>query len=159
MDISIGNITDTVTALIAIAAFLLSVYNFYVDRRDKRTRLVVRVSQDTQTSHRGPYKVVRIDIINLSERCVTVSAVGILWRKEPFSFPNVTGWRSEPFQLDPYDGRKDIVVDEQIVASTLREKGASGRVRIKASCQDRLGRVYLSKKYTINVDEWVKEAA
>jgi len=150
---SVGDVTNIATALVAIAAFLLSVYNFYVDRRDKRTRLVLRVAQETRESHQGPYRVVRIEAVNLSERSVKVSAARVLWKKEAFSFPNVVGW-SESFQLEPYDGTRALVVSEQIVASALREKGALGKTKIRAGCQDKLGKTYLSKRYTINVSEY-----
>jgi hypothetical protein len=153
------DIAGILAGVVAVIALLFSFYKFYVGRRDRRTRLVVQVSQDTRTNYRGLFKVVRIDITNLSQRHVTISAVRILWGKESLTFPNVVSWASEPFKLDPYDGRRSMVVSEHIVASALREKGASGRIRIKASCQDKLGRVYLSKKYAINIDEWVEETA
>ena len=149
---------NLLTSIVALAAFLLSLYNFYVDRRDKSTNLVVRLSVGDMNLEKGKEKILGraflIEVINAGHINVFISEVFVLLgkrkvylearniEKENFKTSvspkeNVVFWVSMP--------SKDFAAKEQLV----------GKTKVRAFARDTLGKLYRSKELILNQHDFV----
>jgi hypothetical protein len=87
MTVSLDNVATILTAIVAVGGLILSVYNFYVDRRDKTPRLVAKVSNGGLTyGSKLSDLMLLMEIANPGEKAVKISAVEIRWKKQKFIF-------------------------------------------------------------------------
>jgi hypothetical protein len=151
--ISIEDIASIVTAVVAVAAFLLSVYNFYIGRRDKKPRLVASISNGFLTyGSELSELMILLEIANPGEKSVKVSAVEIAWKKQAIVFiRGIKGTRDIPFELQPGDSAKFWTPMKE-VASSLKEQGCTGKENIRSLFKNAVGGKYLSKKFKIDVN-------
>ncbi|TEU19593.1 MAG: hypothetical protein E3J21_03300 [Anaerolineales bacterium] len=157
--IDLSNVSDIITALVAIAGLGLSIYNLYINRRDKKPRLVAKISNGFLTY--GPElspPMLLLEIANAGEKKVMISAVEIAWRKHKAVFiKGIDGTRDVPFEL-PAGESANFWTPLEDFASSLEEEGVSGKVRVRACFRDAIGNQYLSKKLKVDVNEWSPRA-
>ncbi len=151
--LSIENLTAIVTALVAVAGLLLSTYNFYTNRRDKKPRLVAKIANGFLAY--GPEVsefMLLLEVANLGEKPVKISAVEIAWGKQSLVFvTGIQGTRKIPFELEPGDNANFWTPMEGI-ANSLREQGGKGKETIRARFKSAVGDEYLSKKFKIDLE-------
>jgi len=150
--ISIENLTAIITALVAVSGLLLSIYNFYVSRRDKQPRLVAKIANGFLAY--GPELsefMLLLEIANPGKIPVKISTVEIAWKKQSLVFiMGIKGTREIPFELAPGDSANFWTPMDGIV-ETLREQGCKGTATIRARFKSAVGDEYLSKKFKIDL--------
>jgi len=150
-------IVSIVTAIVAVAGLGLSIYNLYVNRRDKRPLLRSKISNGFLTY--GPELsdvMLILEVANPGEKHVTVSAVEMLFGKEKAIFPNIQGTNRLPFELQSGQNASFWTPANEF-ASDLQRRGYKGKLKIRANFRDAVGNNYASNKFTINIDEWTKQ--
>lgn len=133
----------------SVAALIFSVYNFYVNRRDKKPRLKVTVEgkeeelaaeQDEQGEFAAkPVKAIVIHAANPTERQIAVSSIEYEVNGRPAKLPLFQGIPNIP----SHEKRKAIIIAADFY-SLLGNK-SSGRFVIT----DALGNKHKSKKVKI----------
>jgi len=74
--------TDVVTAAVAVAALLLSLYNYFIERREKATRLIVLLSQGAnQVDDDPPIPCLFVDIANPTLRRIVVTEAEVCFSR------------------------------------------------------------------------------
>ena len=155
ISISLDELTTIVTALVAVIGLCLSIYNFYVDRRDKTPRLAVKLSGGmlARGPTTSPYMTL-LEAANTGEKMVKITAVEILWRKQRLFFPRgITGTRTIPLELQPGDNVMFWSPPDEL-ASDLRRNGGIGEEPIRACFRTAIGREFVSKQISLSIDEW-----
>lgn len=150
---SVESLTAVVTAIVAVAAFLLSLYNFYVGRKEQRAVLAAKISNGFIP--RGPELgelMLILEIANPGKRRAVISAAGISLGKKHAFFPLIEGTRRIPFELPP-DESATFWVPVKNFAESLKEEGYRGKVRLKAFFKDALGKAYYSRGLKIDLRE------
>ncbi len=157
MTVSLGDLATFLTALVALAGLILSVYNFYVNRRDKSTRLVAKLSSGFLTY--GPELsdlMALLEIANHGEKAIKISAVEIIWKKRKLVFiAGIDGTNKIPFDLQSGD-KATFWTPMKEVARALRKQGCTGKESIKACFRTAVDREFVSKAFVIDVHEWKK---
>src|SRR5436190_15911669 len=155
---SVSEITAIVTAFVAVAGLLFSIYNFYVARRDKRDHLKARISAGFLAS--GPdlsETMLLLEVANPTERRAIISSVGVDLGRNTAFFPwGIDGTRNVPFELPPGENAKFWTPMSRF-ASSLRKEGLSGMVSIRASFADGVGARCLSTPMEIDVNDCVQD--
>ncbi len=157
MKTSLSDIATLLTAVVALAGLILSVYNFYVNRKDKSPRLLAKLTNGFLTY--GPELsdvMVFLEVSNPGEKAVKISAVELIWKKNKLVFvAGINGSTKVPFDLQPGD-KATFWTPIQEVARTLRKQGGSGKESIKACFRTAVDQEFISKAFVIDVDEWTK---
>ncbi len=157
MNISLIEATTILTAVVAVVGLALSIYNFYVDRKDKTPRLIAKIANGFMTN--GPKisdLMILLEVANPSERIIKVAAVEIKIKKNKLVFfRGIDGTIAIPFELHPGDSASFWIPMKEVI-STLQQKGVTGKQSLKACFRTAIGDEFLSKKLSIDVDEWAK---
>ena len=157
MTVSLGDIAAFLTAVVAVAGLILSIYNFYVDRKDKSPRLVAKVSNGFLTH--GPELsdvMVLLEIANHGGKSVKVSAVEIIWKKNKLVFiAGIDGTNKIPFDLQPGD-KATFWTPIKEVARALKKQGCTGKESIKACFRTAIDSEFKSRSFVVDVHEWTK---
>jgi hypothetical protein len=157
MTVSLSDIATFLTAIIALAGLILSIYNFYIDRKDKSTRLVAKISNGFLTN--GPELsnvMILLEIENHGQKMVKIAAVEIMWKKKKMVFfGGIEGTNRVPFELQSGDKATFWTPIKQ-VARTLKEQGCNKRESIKACFRTAVGSEFVSKGFSIDINEWTK---
>lgn len=155
MTISINDVATLLTALVAVAGLILSIYNFVVDRRDKATRLVAKISNGFLTY--GPELselMLLLEIANVGQKPVKIAAVEIKWNKRKMVFlKGIDGTAKVPFELPSGDSAKFWIPIKE-VAMALRKEGCINREFVRACFRTAVDSEFVSKRFPINVKEW-----
>jgi hypothetical protein len=152
MTISLGDVATILTAIVAVIGLILSIYNFYVDRRDKTPRLVAKISNGG-LAHGAELSelMLFLEITNPGEKVVKISAVEILWNKHKFVFfKGIKGTVEIPFELKPGDNAIFWVPMKE-VRSALKEQGCNQRASVKACFRTAVGSEFISKPFQVDV--------
>ena len=153
---SLEDILAIVTAMVAVAGLILSIYNFYIRRQDKKPRLVAEISNGFLTF--GPElseTMLIFEIANPGEIPVKISTVEIAWKKKSLVFiGGIEGTRKFPFELEAGDSAKFWIPIKRVASSLKEEQGCIGSENIRAKFKSAVGNEYLSKKIKFNVDGW-----
>ena len=153
MTISLSDLATFVTAIVALMGLILSVYNFYVDRRDKSPRLVAKFSNGFLTS--GPEVselMALLEVANPGEKAVKISSVEILWRRRKLVFiSGIDGTSKLPFDLQAGD-KATFWIPLKKVAQALKKEGCSGKQTVKACFRTAVDKEFVSKPFVLNVD-------
>jgi hypothetical protein len=157
MTVSLSDLATFLTAIVAFAGLILSVYNFYVDRKDKSTRLVAKISNGFLTN--GPESsdlMILLEIENHGQKPVKIEAAEIMWKKKKMVFfGGIEGTNRVPFELQ--SGDKAIFwTPIKKVAWSLKEQGCKKKESIKACFRTALSSEFTSKSFTIDINEWTK---
>ena len=147
------DIVDIITAAVAVAGLALSIYNFYVDRQDKKFKLLATMSY--AVVGRGPQgaeTVLALKLANPGQRTAFVSSCDllILKTKKAFTYPDAYRGKQMPAELQP--GQKEefwFPLDK--LETALRKEGLSGKIKVKARFRDAVGNEYLSKKFVLKI--------
>ncbi len=155
---NVSDVTAIITAVVAIAGLALSIYNFYISRRDRKPALIAKISNGWLASSSELSEVMLLlEIANSGEKKVNISSVEIAWdKKRAFVFGGMSGTRNIPFELLPGENANFWTPFHEF-ALTLRKEGVTGKAKLKACFTDALGSKYYSKPLNINVKEWMKE--
>ena len=74
MTVSLGDITTVLTAIVALAGLILTIYRFYIDRKDKSPRLVAKLSNGFLTRSPESSDVMAfLEVANPGEKPVKIS--------------------------------------------------------------------------------------
>lgn len=153
MSITLTELATVLTALIALAGLLFSIYNFQVARHEKAPRLKAKISNGFTPlgPELGPLLLI-VEVANTGEKPVKVTGIALKWRHQSLVFLDAwPGTARLPHILAPGDAAtfwRPMVS----VASSLRREGSTGRQFVRASFQTAIGKDYLSKKFAINLD-------
>ena len=157
MTVSLSDIATLLTAGVALAGLILSIYNFYVDRKDKHPKLVAKISNGFLTY--GPELsdvMVLLEVTNPGEKAVKITAVEIMWKKRKIVFiSGIEGTNKIPFDL-PSGDKETFWTPIKEVARALKKEGCTGRESIKACFRTAVDSEFVSKAFTIDVHEWTK---
>jgi hypothetical protein len=152
MTVSISDLATLLTALVAVAGLILSIYNFYIDRRDKTPRLAAKISNGFLTY--GPKLsdvMLFLEVANTGEKKAIVSAVEIKWKKQKIVFMGgIKGTVNVPFELQPGDSARFWTPVTEVKA-TLKDEGCAGREYIRACFRTAVDSEYVSKKFPVDV--------
>jgi hypothetical protein len=137
----VTGITQAITAMVAVAALVVSIIALYLQRRDRLPKLEISGSLST---HLGadlmPHEhVYTIKVANHSAVPVTVAQLYI-WDKPNWKM-TVLGWRGDkplPCKLEPWDGASWWANYEGL-RERLREQGHRGKLKIKLGATDASG--------------------
>jgi hypothetical protein len=157
MQVSLSDVATFLTAIVAVAGLILSIYNFYVDRKDKSPRLVAKISNGFLTH--GPELsdvMLLLEVINPSEKTIKIVAVEIVWKKRKIVFINgIEGTNKVPFELKPGD-KAMFWTPIREIARSLKKEGSIGKESVKACFRTAIDSEYRSKWFTVDVHEWMK---
>jgi hypothetical protein len=146
---------SVLTSVIALAAFLLSLYNFYIDRRDKTSKLIIKltIGNMKKLKENIDLRAFYIEVVNTSQINVFVTEAFVLLGRRKFRLtaenvedvnfktkvsPNEIAvfWVSGP--------TKDVVNQEQF----------EYEVKARAYVRDSLGKTYKSKVLAMHKDDF-----
>ncbi len=150
-------LAQTVTAIVATAALIVSVLSLYLQRRDKRPRLKITGSLSTFTD--GDFNpgehVYMLGVANRGSIPVTVTQLYIWYsRSWKFVFPEIRGTRPLPCRLDPGDG-SSWWVGYEALREALRRSGLKGKVTIKIEATDATGGCHATRaRIVLNAPWW-----
>lgn len=148
---------NEVTAVVAVIGLLLSIYNFYADRKDKTPRLAAKISNGFLAA--GPETsepMLFLEVANPGEKAVKVSAVELKWRsRKLIFFHGIAGTVGIPFELHPGHSATFWAPLKE-VAVALKGEGVTGHESVRACFRTSLGSEFLSKKFKINVHTWAR---
>lgn len=148
---------NILTAVVAVAGLIFSIYNFYASRKDKKPQVEVKVQVGTVSRVNPIPNTFVVEAINVGYRTVTFVDVGILLpKKEQIVFRGFS--ITEPIQTSYVlsEGLNVIVgTAAKEIANVLRAKGYSRYVRVIGFYKDTMGIVYKSKAFRFNVEEWL----
>lgn len=154
MTVSLSDVAAVLTAMVAVAGFALSVYNFYVSRRDKTPRLAAKISNGGLTSGSELSELMLfLEIANPGEKAVKISAVEIKWKKRKLVFfKGIDGTVKIPFELQPGDSAMFWTPMKE-VKLVLQDQGCKGRESVKACFRTAVGSEFVRRSFPINVGE------
>ncbi|MBV6451983.1 MAG: hypothetical protein MHPDNHAH_02731 [Anaerolineales bacterium] len=157
MTVSLGDIATLITAIVALVSLLLSIYNFYVDRRNKSARLVAKLSNGFLTYGSELSELMALlEVANLGEKAVKITAVEIMWKRRKMVFiSGIEGTAKPPFDLQAGD-KATFWTPMKQVASSLKKEGCTGKESIKACFRTAVDKEFVSKAFVIDVGELTK---
>ena len=158
---SLSEIADLITALVAVAAFGFSIYNFVVARQDKKPRLQVMLSTGFLAYQRYggvsdlSEDMFLIEVANPGTRSVHLRSVGFLYNKKWLAaFPPGTlrGTCTMPCEIKPGENATFWFPVAEFVSFLKSHEIRRGRVKIKARASSAVGNYYFSKTFTLDLD-------
>ncbi len=152
-------LAQTVTAIVATAALIVSIISLVLQRRDRRPRLKITGSLSTFMDHNfnAGEHVYMLNVANKGATPVTVTQLYIWYsRSWKFAFPEIRGDRPLPCKLDPEDGARWWVGYEAL-REALRRSGLKGKVRIKIEATDATGGSHATRtRIVLNSPWWLR---
>ena len=150
---ALNDVATILTAIVAVTGLFLSVYNFYVDRRDKIPRLAVKLygGMHVHGQRIGPYMAF-MEAANTGEKMVKITGIEIKWRNKTVFFPDgIGGDKTIPLELQPGDNAVFFypAVD---IAIALKGHGGVGEETIRARFRTAIGSEFLSAPLPIDID-------
>lgn len=149
-------LAQTVTAIMATAALIVSIISLYLQRRDKRPQLRVTGSVSTLVdAELKPVEYVyMLSVANRGQMPTTVTQV-YLWDKPDWKivFPAVRGQMTLPCKLEPGEGTSWWVNYEEL-REALRQMGHEGKIRVKLEATDATGGSHTKRENIILNAPW-----
>jgi hypothetical protein len=136
-----------ITALVAVYGAALSTLNLINIQKEKKRQLSVKMSRGWLTFPKGlSGNMLLIEVGNPGYRPVTVQTPYIkLPHEESLVFPLPTAEVRFPHELQ--EGKRCLMwVEEAEVKRSLKEKGYSGKVKLRAEVYDQTRKKYRTKK-------------
>lgn len=154
MTVSLSDVAAVLTAMVAVAGFVLSVYNFYVNRRDKTPRLIAKISNGgLNYGSELSELILFLEIANPGEKAVKIIATEIKWKKHKLVFINgIEGSVKIPFELQPGDNAM-FWIPMREVKLLLKEQGCTGRESVKACFKTAVGSEFVSRSFLIPIEQ------
>lgn len=152
MTVSLSDVAAVLTAIVAVAGFVLSVYNFYVNRKDKIPSLVAKISNGGLTHGSEMSELMLfLEIANPGEKAVKITATEIKWKKSKLVFINgIDGTVKIPFELKPGDNAT-FWTPMREVKLLLKQQGCTGKESVKACFRTAIGSEFISKPLRIDI--------
>jgi hypothetical protein len=142
--------TDIISAGIAGAALLLSVFIFYIGRRDRQLRPRVWISKGTHTvrdkihATESSMSVLYIESTNRSDRRIVITYADVFIRKRDFAL-EAPNFKTDEQQSELMSGDNAIfMLPLSSLATSLREQKITGKVKLQARVHDTLHNSYYS---------------
>lgn len=146
-------IAELVVTIVAVLGFGLSLFNLYIERKDKRTNLAVSVSlgviEDDLAS-----PLILIEGANKGRESVTLQSGGVRLPKDMkvYMFNPAYG---VTFPCELQRGKNvTIRKNRKEFAQDLLSRGYTGRLKIRGFYTDALGKVHTSKTVKFDVEGW-----
>jgi hypothetical protein len=153
-NISLADVTQVIVAIVAVAGLILSIYNFYFNRRDKSPRL--RANLVNEPIPRGPNPdelMLMLKVTNIGEKTVKIAEANIVWKKRRMAYLRPSDWNLKP-PLDLQPGEEMIFQTwARQVAKALEQEGCTGRVSIRACLTTTVGVEFMSNKIAVGIKE------
>lgn len=151
---TIGTIATVVTS---VAAVLISTYTLYTQRKDKKRTIVVEVNISFLVYDAGvSAPVVMLLAKNFGQQVATLSVPGFLLpNKMHMTITHPRSTVKFPYELLP-DKSCQVWLDLKEFAAQLKEEGYYGEITVTGFYRDLVGRMYKSKKWKFDVDEWTR---
>lgn len=149
ISISLSDITQIITALVALAGLALSIFNIVLRQNDRKTKVKITVGNGFLTYPTGLSEpMLLFDIANHGLRKTVINSLSACTGiKQNFLFLNIDGTETIPFVLEP--GRSVKMwypLDE--FKKYLASIGLIGRVKVKFIITDELSNKFIG--YTEN---------
>jgi hypothetical protein len=145
------SLADILTAAIAVIGLALSVYNFYVERRDKYPRLILKLTLESETVDFSNDKIfLKWFVANdYWDKPISIRGLGIStemgkFRALPIYAEDLRAL-TKPFELRPGESREFNVSQHWFIVA-LTQSGAKGRVKIKGAVLDGIKGLHISKE-------------
>jgi len=147
------NWVNVSSVAIGIFGAAVSAITLYTTRRDRKRRVIVKVSNGLLLPGPSPWMLF-IQASNPGDRSVNIISMGIsLPRKKQVDFPDPQGNVRFPHDL-PEGKSCSIWIEARILAQTLKAEGYAGKIKIRGFARSGIGTMYQSGPWKINVDEW-----
>ncbi|MDB5429596.1 MAG: hypothetical protein JWP35_712 [Caulobacter sp.] len=147
------------TALVAVYGAALATHNAILARRKDRRSLIIKMSTAMYTygAELGP-PMVSIDVVNDGHRSLVVDAPQLTVESDPsrvIVLLGADGIAAFPKRLEDGETASLRIAYSQ-VANALMKAGHPNHVRLRAICKDSAGRIYHSKPWAIDIQEWLR---
>ena len=148
--------TELITTIVAVVALLLSIFNFVVDRIDKKAKLIVFLSQGKidvnspkgNSSEDGIF----VEVINSSHSKTTVMTVSILAKGN--SVVDLDNFFTHEQQSSLGHGENAIYqLTKKELLQALTKENIAGRIKIRAGATTALRTTFLSKAIIIDTNQ------
>lgn len=152
------HVFQIVTAFVAVYGAILSTLNALASRREKRrtARAEIKMGFLVMGNVLGRSQIF-ISVSNPGYQPIVITSACIeLPDGSNIVMPSSQGTQLLPYKLHPSEGAT-FWADAQNVALSLREKGRSGTLRIRAYFSDAVGNCFRSKRMRFQVDDWLEE--
>ncbi|HEX9840227.1 MAG TPA: hypothetical protein VGA72_12815 [Anaerolineales bacterium] len=148
--------TEIITTIVAIAALLLSIFNFIVDRIDKKPKLIVVLSQGNITTEsrngNSSEEGIFVEVINSSHYEDTVTNVNI--RAKGTTVMDLTNFITDEQQSTLERGENAIYqTSKRELSQALKNEIVAGKVKIRALARNALGKTSLSNTIIIDTNQ------
>jgi hypothetical protein len=150
--------TNIITAVVALYGAVLSTYMFITQLRKEKFRIKVKITMGFMSFVSGSTSnaMVFLSASNPGQKAVVLSAQGfMLPDKRSMVFPNAQTNVTFPYELLPAKSCQ-IWIEAREIAETLKSHGFSKKVKLIGFYRDQLDKVYKSKPYKFDIDEWGK---
>ena len=148
--------TELITTIVAIIALLLSIFNFIVDRVDKRQKLIVFLSEgkinihypDSNTSEDGIF----VEVVNPSQNKTTVITVNIEAKGK--RIVDLENFSTHEQQSSLEHGENAVYqLPKKELLQALKRENISGKVKVRALTSNALRKTFLSNAIIIDTNE------
>jgi len=152
---NLGINTELITTIAAIIALLLSIFNFIVDRVDKKPKLIIFLSQgkiDINSPENSSEDGIFVEVVNSSQNKTTVVTVNIeAKRKAMVDLENfVTHEQQSSLE---YGENAIYVLPKKELLQALKRESISGRVKIRALARNALHKTFFSNSIIIDTNQ------
>lgn len=150
------DIKNTITLFVAIYGSVLSTYLAYMQRRDRKPKVKVKVSYGFLTSgSRISDTHILVEAANIGDKPVTVSSSS-LELPDGSQVINFTNNSTSNLPSELTHGKNiTFWYDVKPLASELYKRGYRSTIKIRARICDQASNVFFSKSMDFDVDEWV----
>ena len=148
--------TELITTIVAVVALLLSIFNFVIDRIDKKARLIVFLSQGkiniNSPDGNSSEDAIFVEVVNSSQNRSTVITVNIEAKGKAIVDLENFLTHEQPSSLE--HGENAIYqLPKKEVLQALREENISGKVKIRALASNTLHKTFLSNAIIIDTNQ------
>jgi hypothetical protein len=148
--------TELITTIVAVIALLLSVFNFIVDRIDKKSKLIVFLSQGEfnikSSKGNSSEDGIFVEVINSSQSKSTVTTVHILAKGKSIVDLDNLFTHEQQSSLDHGENAIYQLAKKELLQALTKEN-ISGRVKIKAMVINALRKKFLSNTIIIDTHQ------
>lgn len=148
--------TNIIIALVALYGAVLSTYTLIMNLQKEKFKINVTIAMGFLTLHSGGTSnaMLFLSASNPQQRVTTLSGQGlILPGRKNLIFPSPQSNVSFPHELAP--GKScQIWIEAREIAKSLKSYGFHGKIKLTGFYRDQLNKVYKSKAYKFNIDEY-----
>jgi len=148
--------TELITTIVAVVALLLSIFNFVVDRIDKKARLIVFLSQGkisvNSPAGKSSEDGIFVEVVNSSQTKTTVITVNIEAKGKAITNLENSFTREQQSSLE--HGENAIYqLPKKELLQAFKKENISGKVKIRARASNALHKTFLSNTIIIDTNQ------